>query len=74
MSFVLDDTDYFFISIFLANIVMYGWMHFRRSSGKAMKDIKYGDPVAMITYAVFIIIFLVAIIGILGIILGLRLR
>ncbi len=74
MSFVLEDTDYFFMSIFFANIILYSWMHFRRSSGKAMNDIKYGERVSMITQIVFIIVFLIAILGILGIIFGLGIR
>ncbi len=74
MSLMLDDADYFFISICFANIILYCWMHFRRSSGKAMKDIKYGDRVSMLTQVVFIIVFLIAILGILGIIFGLGFR
>ncbi len=74
MSFVLDGTDYFFISIFFANITLYGWMYFRRTSGKAMSEIRYGDRVAMITQIAFIVIFIIAILGILGTIFGLGLR
>jgi hypothetical protein len=74
MSFVWDATDYFFISIFFANVILYSWMHFRRSSGKAMNDIKYGARVAMITQVVFIIIFIITILGIWVTIFGLGFR
>ncbi len=71
MSFELDGTDFFFIFILAAQIILYGWMHFRRSSGKAMNEVKYGDRMATMTRIAFIAIFAISIAFILGKISGL---
>ncbi len=70
MSFDLNDADYFFISAFLVNIILYSWMHFKCGSGKAMNEIKYGDRASAITQFVFIVILFIIIVGIFVFILG----
>ncbi len=67
----LGYVDYFFIFIFIANIILYSWMHYRKSSGTAMARLKYAGRAALITQMVFIIFFGIIIFGILGIIVGL---
>lgn len=64
----LNNVDYFFIFIFIANIILYSWMHYRKSSGTAMSSLKYAGKAALITRAVFIVLLGIVIFGILGII------
>lgn len=64
----LNNVDYFFIFIFIANIILYSWMHYRKSSGTAMASLKYAGKAALITRAVFIVLLGIVIFGILGII------
>jgi hypothetical protein len=66
----LNYVDYFFIFIFIANIILYSWMHYRKSSGTAMASLKYARRAALITQIVFIVLFGIVILGILGIIVG----
>lgn len=66
----LNNMDYFFIFIFIANIILYSWMHYRKSSGTAMASLKYAGRAALITQIVFIVFFGIVIFGILGIIFG----
>lgn len=66
----LGYVDYFFIFIFIANIILYSWMHYRKSSGTAMASLKYAGRTALITQIVFIVFFAIVILGILSIIVG----
>lgn len=67
---ILDYVDYFFIFFFIANIILYSWIHYRKSSGTAMARLKYARRAALITQIVFIFLFGIVILGILGIIVG----
>lgn len=66
----MNYVDYFFLFIFIANIILYSWMHFRKSSGTAMGRLKYGGRAALITQIAFIILFFITVASIFGIILG----
>ncbi len=66
----MDSAGYFFVGVFIFQIILYSWAHLKKSSGTALRRFKYEERAALITKAVFIVVLCLAFVAIIGDIIG----